>query len=351
MTTIAMIVKFDLPSRTCIANMISKYQGKPLIVRLRNWVGDVILGVPALQLLERNGYELILVGNGWAPKLLSGFPWKVHVRPKGLKQRIDQYRSLRQECQKVDPEFDKRINSFLLPTSFSSALETRLAGLKSVGYQQEARGLLLRKSVQITYGEHALTSYWNLATNFQALTVEPPAKIYWKITEEAHHRAIQILTEKNINGRYIVLCPFAGGLFEKQEKTWPAFADFSQLARTLGYDLVAIPGPGEQALLKGFDGVIALNDVNLAVYGAILARASLMISNDTGPGHLAAAVGTPVLSVLGPTKPEQWAPWGPNVHILRHWPRWPTPEEVLGATQQIIEGRVPKEGFPHNGSE
>lgn len=345
-----MIVKFVLPSRTCIANMISKSQGKPLIVRLRNWVGDVILGVPALQLLERNGYELILVGNGWAPKLLSGFPWKVHVRPKGLKQRIDQYRRLRQECQKRDPEFDKRINTFLLPTSFSSALETRLAGLKSVGYLQEARGLLLRKSFPITYGEHALTSYWNLATNFQELNIEPPAHISWRITEEAHHRASQILSQNNISSRYIVLCPFAGGLFEKQEKTWPAFAEFSQLARTLGYDLVAIPGPGEKALLKGFDGIIALNDVNLAVYGAILSGASLMVSNDTGPGHLAAAVGTPVLSVLGPTKPEQWAPWGFHVHILRHWPRWPTPEEVLEATRQIIEGQVLRKGPAHGDS-
>ena len=35
---------------------------------------------------------------------------------------------------------------------------------------------------------------------------------------------------------------------------------------------------------------------------------------------MAAAVGAPLLSVLGPTKPEQWAPWGPGVTVLRRWP-------------------------------
>jgi heptosyltransferase II len=323
---------------------------KPLIVRLRNWVGDVILGVPALQVLEKSGYELILVGNGWAPKLLSGFPWKVHVRPKSLKGRIQQFRTLRNMCQELDPGFDKRINTLLLPTSFSSALETRFAGLKSLGYESEARGLLLHHSVRRFDIGHHLARFWNLSTTLLEWQEDPPPVISWSIDHEAARHAEQLLIQHHVRPNFIVLCPFAGGLFEKQEKTWPAFAEFSQLARTLGYDLIAIPGLGEQALLTGFDGVIALKDVNLAVYGAILSRASLMISNDTGPGHLAAAVGTPVLSVLGPTKPEQWAPWGPHVHILRHWPRWPTPEEVFEATRQIIEGQVLRKGPAHGES-
>ena len=43
---------------------------RPLIVRLRNWVGDVILGVPALHLLQQNGSQLELLGKGWARSLL-----------------------------------------------------------------------------------------------------------------------------------------------------------------------------------------------------------------------------------------------------------------------------------------
>ena len=47
-------------------------QRRPLIVRLRNWVGDVTLGVPLLQRLADEGYELHLVGKGWARDLLAG---------------------------------------------------------------------------------------------------------------------------------------------------------------------------------------------------------------------------------------------------------------------------------------
>lgn len=311
---------------------------RPLIVRLRNWVGDVILGVSGLQLLEKNGYNLILVGNGWAPNLLSGFPWKVHVRPKNLKDRIRQFQNLRDECQKIDPEFNKRINTILLPTSFSSALETRLAGLKTLGYRSEARGLLLHQPARNIDTGHHLKRYWNLSTELLQKPSNPPSAISWSIGSDATGRADYILKQNHVQPGFIVLCPFAGGLFEKQEKTWPEFAMFSQIARHLGRDLVAIPGPGEHALLQGFEGVKVLNDVDLATYGAILSKASLMISNDTGPGHLAAAVGIPVLSVLGPTKPEQWAPWGPKVHIIRHWPRWPTPDEVFIAAKDLIEG-------------
>ena len=61
-----------------------------------------------------------------------------------------------------------------------------------------------------------------------------------------------------------------------------------------------------------------------------------MIANDTGPAHLAAAVGAPLLSVLGPTRPEVWAPWGPSVTVLRRWPEWPSADEVLHAARIVL---------------
>jgi heptosyltransferase-2 len=54
-----------------------------------------------------------------------------------------------------------------------------------------------------------------------------------------------------------------------------------------------------------------------------------MVTNDTGPAHLAAAVGAPVLAVLGPTDPAQWAPWGPTVEVVRRDPGWPSVDDVM----------------------
>lgn len=312
---------------------------RPLIVRLRNWVGDVILGVPALHLLQSHGYTPQLVGARWAAPLLRGEGWPVQARPKGLRDCVAQLRQLRAEARQVDHGFDRRENALVLPTSFSAALEMRLAGLKAVGYRQEARGPLLSRAEPITYGGHALTSYWELACRFLRVEAPYPTQIDLRTAPADQQRADEVLASHGVRPGFVVVCPFAGGLFEDQDKTWPAFADFSRELLKLGRDVVACPGPGEDAIITTqHPGVKLLAGVDLGAYGGVLRRAALVVSNDTGPAHLAAAVGAPVLSVLGPTKPEQWAPWGPTVHIVRHWPRWPTVDEVLTQAGSMLAG-------------
>ena len=314
---------------------------RPLIVRLRNWVGDVILGVPALQLLQAHGYQPVLVGKGWAPALLAGEGWPVHQRPDGLRASAAQLRTLRQQARALDTGFDRRDNALVLPTSLSSALEMRLAGLKAVGYAQEARGLLLRRAEPITYGGHALTSYWGLANRFLRIDEAAPDHIALKTSPADQASADALLAAHGIRPGFVVIVPFAGGLFEKQDKTWPAFADFSRAllraCHDAGRHVLACPGPGEDPIIeRDHLGVRLLAGVKLGVYGGLLRRAALVVSNDTGPAHLAAAVGTPVLSVLGPTQPGQWAPWGPQVRVLRHWPRWPTVDEAMAEVHAAL---------------
>jgi heptosyltransferase-2 len=257
------------------------------------------------------------------------------VRPGSWRERVAQLRALRESARAEDPSFDRRDNALVLPTSFSSALEMRLAGLRAVGYRQEARGWLFARSEPITYGGHALTSYWELACRFLRITQAPPREIGLRLAPADVARADDLLRERGIDPGFIVICPFAGGTFEKLDKTWPHFPAFTRALLAAGRQVIALPGPGEEALLREhYPGVLALEGVKLGVYGAVLQRASLLVSNDTGPGHLAAAIGTRVLSVLGPTKPEQWAPWGPTVTVVRREQppdaiAWPEPDEVL----------------------
>ncbi len=90
--------------------------GRPLIVRIRNWVGDVVLGLPALQLLESHGYQLKLVARGkWAPSLLAGYDWPVTVQPSGWRDKVAQLRALRDQCATQDPLFAQRDDALLLP--------------------------------------------------------------------------------------------------------------------------------------------------------------------------------------------------------------------------------------------
>ncbi len=97
------------------------------------------------------------------------------------------------------------------------------------------------------------------------------------------------------------------------------------------------PGPGEEALsAAAYPGCVQLPGVNLGVYAALLQRAAVMISNDTGPGHIAAAVGTPLLSVLGPSDPALWRAWGPRVTLLKGAAGWPDADTVRDAVAAAL---------------
>jgi heptosyltransferase II len=309
-----------------------------LIVRLRNWVGDVSLGLPLLQRLADQGFDLQMVGKAWARDLLAGHGWPVHDLPKTLGERVALLRRLRQEATAADQGFAKRINSLCLPYSFSSALDFRLAGLRALGHAYEGRSLLLGQAAPRLQGVHELKVYWDLGNQLLGQTAEPPASIGLRVSAPHQAQALQLLRSHGIAPGYVVICPFAGGTWSGQDKTWPQFADFVEhgLPR-LGRRVLICPGPGEESIAQQqFGSALLLPKVNLGVYAALLQNAGLMISNDTGPGHIAAAVGTPLISVLGPSDPALWRAWGPSVQLLQGAPGWPDVAAVQAAAARVL---------------
>ena len=107
---------------------------------------------------------------------------------------------------------------------------------------------------------------------------------------------------------FAVIHPFSGGA----RKNWPLEkfrALAGQLERTMPVRWCA--GREDPPL----EGAVHIDDLyELACW---LARARLYVGNDSGITHLAAAVGTPVLALFGPTDPKVWGPRGPNVRIVR----------------------------------
>jgi heptosyltransferase-3 len=107
---------------------------------------------------------------------------------------------------------------------------------------------------------------------------------------------------------FAVIHPFSGS----PRKNWP-LARFRELAQKLERRMPVrwCAGPDDPPL----DGAVRIDDLyDLACW---LAKARLYIGNDSGITHLAAAVGTPVLALFGPTNPEVWAPRGPYVRVGR----------------------------------
>ncbi|MFH1569004.1 MAG: glycosyltransferase family 9 protein [Gemmatimonadota bacterium] len=120
-------------------------------------------------------------------------------------------------------------------------------------------------------------------------------------------------------GPLVCLHPGSGGT----HKCWPlpCFAELAADLTRAGCRPVVLFGPAEEErwgdrALALPTGVPRMSPPGLPEVAAVLARAALHVGNDSGPGHVAAAVGTPVLSLFGPTDPAIWAPRGPGCRVL-----------------------------------
>jgi ADP-heptose:LPS heptosyltransferase len=315
----------------------SSAPGRPLIVRIRNFIGDVVLSLPALERLHAAGYDLHLVGKPWARSLLEAYHWPVTAYPKTFLARRTILREVAAPLRAADGGFDQRINAITFATSFSSALDMRTAGLSPFGFAVEGRSFLLKRTAQIVYGEHAMDSYWRLTGAFLSDSTPPPRAVQFRTSAAADASAEAALAAAGVRPGYVVLVPFAGGTFEKLDKKWPHFAALAERLAEMGREIVMAPGPDEVEAAKAVcPSAKLLIKLDLGPYAAVLRNAGLTIANDTGPGHMAASVGGRLLSVLGPTKVEQWGPRGPHVHIIQRYPDWPSVDAVADASRALL---------------
>ncbi|MFQ5803818.1 MAG: glycosyltransferase family 9 protein [Candidatus Methylomirabilales bacterium] len=108
-------------------------------------------------------------------------------------------------------------------------------------------------------------------------------------------------------------------------KVWPAtsFADLADRLRRDRIRVVMVGGelPSPEDPVGGVEGVVDLRGLtSLAELGGVLERADLIIANDTGPMHLAAALGRKVITLMGPTDPRRTGPYGAGHRILSSFP-------------------------------
>ena len=135
--------------------------------------------------------------------------------------------------------------------------------------------------------------------------------------------------------KFIALHPGSGS----PTKNWP-LGNWAQAIPQLPLPVVLVggeaDGPALEALAPLAAGVV--REKPLPELAAFLGRAALFLGHDSGITHLAAAAGTPVVAVFGPTDPAVWAPPGEGTTVLRGGPGWkaPTVERVLEAARKKL---------------
>lgn len=307
---------------------------RSLIVRLPNHLGDACMSLPALDCLAQQQVELTLVGRAWAKELFAAYPWPVAVLAGGRRAHLSVLRSLRAQGPQAR-------EALLLTNSFSSALEFRLAGLRPAGYTTDGRRLLLSRAFAVppawSGAMHTVQYYFCLARELLGLGAATAPVPRLQLAEASRDRAAAALARAHAAPNYIVLCPIARGRHHGRIKSWEGFGRLAQDLAARGHDVVVCPGPGEeQAARAAVAQARILEPLELGAFGALLARSRLVVANDSGPGHLAAAVGARLVSVFGVTDPSKTRPLGPGVRLVGGAGGWPSYEEVAAAVERQL---------------
>lgn len=311
-------------------------ENRPIYVRLPNWIGDVCMALPSLQLLLDTERPVVVCARPWAKALLSGYALHGFIPMTG------QWRADRRAVSTFKNTHDHTgVNhpvGLLLPDSLSSALVFRLAAIPSAGYRDDGRSLLLRWPTSKPQPRpHAVESWYGLTRNAilqwhagQPAAAAPPA-LGLQLRPEAIQKARQTLDEAGLGSRpFVLVAPTATGLHKGKVKVWPHFAPLTRRLQENGLTVLMCPPPNEHdAALANAPDAICLPALPLDAFAALTKMASLVICNDSGVSHLAAAASAQQITLFGVTDRERTGPWSARAVCLGEMGHWPELDNVV----------------------
>lgn len=288
-------------------------QGARLLVRLPNWVGDVLFCTPSLAALRRARPDLrvtALVRPSVLPAV-EGLPFVDEVltlsgtTPGRTLAEARKLRALGFHA------------ALLFPKGFREALLVRLAGIPvRIGLATDRRRGLLTRPVPFTRED------WRRHHVDQFARVLSPLGVFlagegmaFPVGTADREAAEALLRACGVEGPYAVL--HAGA--SKLPRAWhpERFADVARgLSARGGLAVVLVGTAAESELCEAVrvgapEAVSVAGKTDLKSMAALLEGASLFLGSDSGPMHLAAAAGAPVVAVFGPGAPGKTAPYVP----------------------------------------
>ncbi|HET6862459.1 MAG TPA: lipopolysaccharide heptosyltransferase II [Pyrinomonadaceae bacterium] len=304
-----------------------------VVVRGTNWVGDCVMTIPALRALRRvlpNAHITLVVRPGVAELFEAA-----NVVDEIL--RYDRRNALSVFSQVREWRRHKFQLAILFQNAFEAALIPLLAGVPArLGYATEGRQKLLNHPLPVPdwkNDKHEVFYYLYLIAALEQslygtskiLEADPDASI--EVPEIKKTSARQFLDTFGLISKkgLVALCP---GSINSRAKRWPA-ERFAALADRLIEDdrtVLLIGSPAEQEVstlvvsTMKHKPIVLTGKTSLDQITSILSLADLLVTNDTGPAHIAAALNTPAITIFGPTNPLTTRPFSLQAEVLRHPP-------------------------------
>lgn len=306
---------------------------KRVVVRGTNWVGDSVMTVPALRALRRvlPEAEITLVVRPSARGIFADVDFVDNLL---IYDRRSAFSIIPQVREWRKRHFDLAV---LFQNAFEAALIPFLAGVPlRLGYATESRQALLTHPLALPdwrSTRHEVFYYLYLVTALEQLLFGkseiceqvPDASL--QISDARETEAENLLRAYGVReGEPVVaLCP---GSINSRAKRWPAerFAALGDRLIDSRRQVLLIGSTDEADVTREVTNrmqqkpVVLTGKTSLDQITAVLSLVDLVVTNDTGPAHIAAALGRPTLVIFGPTNPLTTRPFSPEAEILRHPP-------------------------------
>jgi len=298
-----------------------------ILVRGVNWVGDTVLSYPTVQQLKTlfpKSHVAILIPS-YLVDLWKTFPYVDEIIPFQKKRGIGSlWEDLNLSQSLNERNFDLAV---ILPRSFRSAFHIYLARIPlRIGYRNEGRSLFLTHGIRRTQEMlrvHRVYYYQKLLEPLGRISDPSSPQIF--LREEDRRWADRTLKDLGIPGDKPLIGMNPGATYGLAKCWYPdRFGRLGERLAEKWQAKILLFGKEEERPVVheilhhlGTGGIDLTGKTGLLQLAALLERCALLVTNDTGTMHVAAAVGTPVVALFGSTPPLVTGPWGEGHMVVR----------------------------------
>ena len=297
-----------------------------LLIRVPNWLGDTLMATPAVSAAREMfpKARISILAKPARSVFWENFPGVSRVLT--LDRGAVGFWKCAAEIRKN--KFDAAL---ILPSSFSSAFLVFVAGVpERIGWSGEGRDFLLTSPVENPKPrqKHLVWEYMELLRKGFGKRVPPhPIRLLSPVALESKSQTLALFKKEGVQEAKGLLA-LAPGATYGPAKRWP-LPYWSQLISKLLQErkesILILGGPEEtgylEPLVKDYSEKnprvhLLAGKTPAPVLAAVLSKSKILVTNDTGPMHVAAGVGTPVLALFGSTSPLWTRPFGEGHEVI-----------------------------------
>jgi heptosyltransferase II len=313
--------------RSSRSPLAPRFSPARMLIRGTNWIGDAVMSEPALSAIRQAfpKADITLLVKPAIAELFQQHPAIDHLlvyEHRGRHARLSGKWALGSELRRG--RFDVAI---LFQNAFEAALLAFLAGIpRRYGYGTDGRAFLLSDAITApnrTALAHQTQYYLDL---LRPLGVTPsPSAPRLFVSDSEEKRMTQRLTEAGIQATERLIGINPGSTYGSAKRWLPErFAQAAdRMVEQFGGRVVIVGAAGEEALGQAIaekmlsKPVVLSGRTSIRELMAVIKRCRPFVTNDTGPMHIAAAFGVPVVAIFGPTDFRTTSPFGETHQIVR----------------------------------